>query len=88
MLDETQVEQCPKCGNQNAKKVNYTWWGGLLAPRLFSLVKCNVCGTEYNGKTGQSSRRTMIIYQVVAFATAFCICGGFGVLAVIINNQH
>jgi len=56
---------CPKCGSTGAKKVGYTWWGGVLGPTLFSLVKCQSCQTTYNGKTGKSATTAIIVYFVV-----------------------
>ncbi len=64
-MNESQFAVCPKCGKTDAKKVSYTWWGGALGPRLFNHVKCNSCGTEYNGKTGKSNTMPIIIYTVV-----------------------
>lgn len=60
-------EKCPQCGARSASKVSFTWWGGALGPKLFSVVKCHQCSTQYNGKTGGKLTRVIIIYQVVAF---------------------
>jgi len=59
---------CYNCGETNYKKVTYSWWGGLIGPKLLSHVKCNVCGTQYNGKTGQSNTKTIVIYMIVTFS--------------------
>lgn len=64
---QPQYAPCPKCGSTNAQKVGYTWWGGALGPALFHHVKCNSCGTTYNGKTGKSNVTAIIIYSVVIF---------------------
>jgi hypothetical protein len=66
-LQTQQYAPCPKCGGTDARKVNYTWWGGALGPSLFKHVKCNQCGTTYNGKTGKSNVAAIIIYSVVIF---------------------
>ena len=66
---------CPKCGNQVATKVGFTWWGGALGPRLFHVVRCTQCRTQYNGKTGASLTKVIILYQVVVLA----ICAAVGV---------
>ena len=87
MQNPTQYAPCPKCGQTNAKKVGYTWWGGALGPRMFTHVKCQSCGTQYNGKTGQSNQQNIIIYTVVSFAIAFCLCGGLAVVGVLLQNQ-
>ena len=86
MQQPTQYAVCPKCGSTNAKKVSFTWWGGALGPALFSLVKCNSCGTEYNGKTGRPARNSMLIYLAVSFLLAFCVCGGTALVSFFMNN--
>ncbi|HXD10393.1 MAG TPA: hypothetical protein VN653_10050 [Anaerolineales bacterium] len=78
---------CPNCGQSNAKKVSFTWWGGALGPGLFTHVKCQNCNTEYNGKTGKTNQQNIIIYVAVSFLIAFCACGGLAALAVIMNNN-
>ena len=78
--------ECPKCGSTDAKKVTFTWWGGLLGPKLFNHVKCLDCGTTYNGKTGQSNTRNIVIYTLVVglplavvafFAAYYLVSNGF-----------
>jgi hypothetical protein len=64
---------CPKCQSDSAEKVGFTWWGGLIGPRLLKHVKCNRCGATYNGKTGQSNTTAIIIYTVVLLAIAITV---------------
>lgn len=59
---------CPKCGSPQAKPVSFTWWGGILGPKLLSHVKCLQCGAGYNSKTGRSNDTAIAIYLVVACA--------------------
>ena len=87
MEQTMQYAACPKCGSTNATKVSFTWWGGALGPRLFSLVKCNSCGTEYNGKTGKPARNSILIYLAVSSILAFCVCGGFAFFSAFLNNR-
>ena len=87
MQNPTQYAPCPKCGQSNAQKVTFTWWGGALGPRLFTQVKCQNCKTEYNGKTGKSNQTNILIYFVASFVIAFCICGGMAALSIFLNNQ-
>ena len=87
MPEQIQYAACPKCGQSNAKKVSYTWWGGALGPSMFTHFKCQSCGTQYNGKTGKSNQQNIILYFVVSFVIAFCVCGGFAVMAYILQNQ-
>jgi hypothetical protein len=57
---------CPSCGQSNADKIGFTWWGGAVGPAILNHVKCLACGTEYNAKSGQSNTTGIIIYSVVA----------------------
>jgi hypothetical protein len=73
MGNYNKVKSCPNCGQSDADKMNFTWWGGALGPRLFSHVKCNHCGTAYNGKSGNSNTTNIIIYSVVIFVIVFAV---------------
>lgn len=64
---------CPKCSSTSATPVNYTWWGGLLGPKLLTHVKCDACGNAYNGKTGESNTRGIVIYSIVLAIVAFIL---------------
>ena len=64
---------CPKCGSTEADKVGFTWWGGVLGPRLLSHVKCRQCGTGYNGKTGKSNTPAILIYSLVVLAIVIAV---------------
>ena len=59
---------CPSCGAEEASKVGFTWWGGIIGPALLSHVRCGKCGATYNGKTGQSNTTGIIIYTLVVLA--------------------
>src|SRR5690348_8735479 len=56
---------CPKCGLPAARYVTYTWWGGLLGPKLFNHHKCLACRYTFNGTTGKSNFVPVLIYQIV-----------------------
>ncbi len=86
MQKQTQYAPCPNCGQTNAKKVAYTWWGGALGPALMTHVKCQSCSEQYNGKTGQSNQNNIIIYFLVVFVVAFFACGGLAFLNTLLNN--
>ena len=73
---------CPNCQNPQATQVSFTWWGGLIGPRILSHVSCVSCGTQYNAKTGQSNNTKIAIYMGSIFAFTFVImicCGVLGV---------
>ncbi|HLO28636.1 MAG TPA: hypothetical protein VK249_05855 [Anaerolineales bacterium] len=84
----TQYAACPNCGSTDATKVKFTWWGGALGPSMFTHVKCNNCGTQFNGKTGKSNQNNILIYVLVSFVLVFCVCGGFAVFSALMNNAH
>jgi transposase-like protein len=86
MQTQSQYAPCPNCGQSNAKKVGYTWWGGALGPSMFTHVKCQNCNTQYNGKTGKSNQTNIILYFVVSFVLVFCLCGAAAILMQVLNN--
>ena len=50
----------------------------MIGPRMLSHVKCQSCGTAYNGKTGQSNTTGIVIYSVVLFAIGIAIAVAIG----------
>lgn len=64
---------CPKCGSKSVSKVKYTWWGGVLGPKMLHHTKCDSCGYTFNSKTGKSNTPGIIIYSVILFIAAFAI---------------
>lgn len=57
---------CPTCGSYDVRKVPFTWWGGALGPALLTHVRCQGCGTQYNGKTGLSNTAAIAVFLVAA----------------------
>ena len=49
----------------DGSKSKFTWWGGVLGPRILKHVKCGSCGKGYNGKTGKDNFNGIVIYSVV-----------------------
>ena len=73
-LDEFSTEGgCPKCGSKMVTKVKYTWWGGVLGPRMLHHTKCQACSYTYNSKTGKSNTQGIIIYSIIILAVAFLL---------------
>jgi transposase-like protein len=64
---------CPRCTRPDPEQIKFTWWGGVIGPRLFKHVKCNGCGLTYNGKSGQSNTTNIVVYSVVIGAIFFII---------------
>ncbi len=75
---------CPNCGHPDNTRIRWTWWGGLIGPAIINHVRCNHCGTAYNGKSGKSNNTAITIYFVVTLVMALgivVVCGGLGALA-------
>lgn len=64
---------CPSCGSTTTKEVKYTWWGGLLGPKLFNLQACESCKFQFNRVTGKSTKNAVIAYNLVFLAIALVI---------------
>jgi hypothetical protein len=56
---------CPRCGAEGPTKVNWTWWGSYLGPRLFHQVSCPQCAHSYNGLSGGSNIGAMIVFITI-----------------------
>lgn len=67
---------CPRCQRPDPEKVKFTWWGGVIGPKMLSHVKCQTCGLAYNGKSGQSNTTGIVIYSIIVFIIFF----GIGIL--------
>ncbi|WP_309738153.1 hypothetical protein [Chamaesiphon sp. OTE_20_metabat_361] len=65
-----QYRPCPKCASDRAKAIGFTWWGGIVGPKMLTHVKCTKCGTAYNGKTGKSNQTAIAIYVTVSTVVA------------------
>lgn len=79
---------CPQCRNAAAEKMRFTWWGGLLGPKLFTHVKCQACGKQYNGKTGKDNTTNIVIYFVVVGLICLVLVGlMFAVLGVLMFTR-
>lgn len=44
--------------------MSFTWWGGLVGPKILTHVKCPACGAQYNGKTGKDNTTGIIVYSI------------------------
>ncbi len=61
----TNYAPCPQCGGTDAEKLRFTWWGGVLGPKILTHVKCPACGKTFNGKSGKDNTTGIVIYSVV-----------------------
>lgn len=73
---KSKYEPCPRCGEEEPKKVVWTWWGSFYGPAMFSHVRCLGCGHSYNGKTGGSNVIPATIFFLVPLLGILGILGG------------
>jgi hypothetical protein len=59
---------CPRCNSPHLTKPSFTWWGGLVGPKLFNHTVCSGCHFGFNSKTGKSNTTAIGIYFGVIFA--------------------
>src|SRR5262249_25800584 len=64
---------CYNCGADDASKVGWTLWGGIIGPAMLTHVKCGRCGTTYNGNTGKSNNTVILIYLLVSTAIGLAV---------------
>lgn len=74
---------CYSCQKIDYTKVRSSWWGGLLGPQLLNHVKCNNCGTTYNGKTGQSNKKAILLYSGAILGVAAILIYGLSFLGLL-----
>ena len=65
--------KCPSCFHDDAKRIRFTAWGGVIGPRILSLVKCTGCGIHYNGKSGRRVEKAIRVYTTAALGILILI---------------
>lgn len=75
----SQYQPCPKCKTPDPKMPGFTWWGGVVGPKMFKHVKCTSCGYGYNGMTGESNTTKIVVYQAVVLVIVVGIYIALGV---------
>lgn len=65
---------CPGCRQDIVPTpVKFTWWGGVLGPKLLHQVQCPGCTTRFNGKTGAMNTRSIAVYTVIIGLITFAL---------------
>jgi phage FluMu protein Com len=78
---------CPNCNSPgDAQRLSFTWWGGLVGPAILCHVRCNECGTCYNGRSGKSNNLAIGIYLGVGLLFGV-MAGGCAIVAAIMNHH-
>ena len=83
-----QYAPCPNCRQSNAEQLKFTWWGGLIGPKILTHVKCQSCGKQYNGKTGNDNTNGIIIYCVIVGVICLGLLVGLFVLLAIVSTLN
>ena len=76
---------CPNCGYSDATRIHWTLWGSWLGPMLINQVRCNECGTNYNGVHGDYNTTRIAIYMVINVALGLAVAAGVIALEVMYN---
>ena len=75
MPSTSAAHKCPSCAHDSAHRICFTAWGGVIGPRVFSLVKCAACGVQYNGKSGRRVEKAIRVYTTVALGVLILLAG-------------
>jgi len=78
---------CPHCGYSDATRVHWTWWGGIIGPLFINQVRCNECGTNYNGVHGDYNTNRILIYVLGGIGFSVVVGVGAAVAAVAVLNK-
>jgi predicted RNA-binding Zn-ribbon protein involved in translation (DUF1610 family) len=71
---------CPSCGDTHAQRVLWTFWGSFYGPAMLTHVRCDNCGTTYNGRTGGSNLIWAILFVLVTLILIALVLGVAGLL--------
>lgn len=64
---------CPRCNGFRLSQPTFTWWGGLIGPKLLNHTVCNDCGFGFNAKTGKDNSTVIGIYLGLTCAIAIIV---------------
>ncbi|MEJ7602088.1 MAG: hypothetical protein WKG01_29595 [Kofleriaceae bacterium] len=68
--------ECPSCHQHGEPRgIGFTWWGGVLGPKLLNHVECTACGARFNRKTGRDNKRAIMMYMIVASLLVLALFG-------------
>lgn len=76
----TAYAPCPQCGDTRAQLLTFTWWGGLIGPKLLTHVKCPACGKKFNGRSGKDNAVGIAIYMGAISIFVFVLVGAIAVM--------
>lgn len=66
---------CPSCGANEATRVHWTFWGGMIGPAIINTVRCGRCSSSYNGVHGDYNTTRVAIYLVVSIVLGLILAG-------------
>jgi phage FluMu protein Com len=78
--------ECPHCGNSDATRVHWTFWGGLIGPAIINVVRCNECGTNYNGVHGDYNHTRILFYVLGSIVLGLIIAAAVIGVAIASNS--
>lgn len=69
---------CPSCGNTDAERVLFTFWGSFHITNMVCHVQCPSCGKRYNGRTGRSNLPVAIVCVLIPLLLIAAVLGMLG----------
>ena len=66
-------DDCPRCRSVDVYAPSFTWWGGMLGPRMFNHRICRACKFGFNAKTRKSNSTAIAIYTLIGLGIAILI---------------
>lgn len=70
------VEPCPYCSHDDARRVKFTAWGGWIGAQLMSVVVCGACARQYNGRSGRKVEKAIRVYRWAMLVVLAVIAAG------------
>lgn len=65
---------CPICGGASARRVRWTPWGGFLGPLVFQLMRCQMCGGRFGGRSRLPEARVIKRYLHTVAPVVMVVC--------------
>ena len=60
---------CPRCRQVGASIRKWSWWGGLIGPKIMKQATCRFCQQDFNYQTGKPiTGQTIGLYMLAGVA--------------------
>ena len=63
---------CPRCRQVGANIRTWSWWGGLIGPKIMKQATCMFRKQDFNYQTGKPiTGQTILLYMLAGFGITF-----------------